>query len=108
MLNDKINHKEVKRENLPFTSFCRYAWKKNILTPTCQKQTTEGFHVTLYQAKFASHHTRDRHVGVLIPQSGLENTRKCPRTFHFYHNTKLQLSDNNISTHAWLEFKILL
>ena len=28
--------------------------------------TIEGFHVTSYQANFASHHTRNRHVGFLL------------------------------------------
>ena len=30
----------------------------------------EGFHVTSYQANFASHHTRDRHVGFLLAWNG--------------------------------------
>ena len=33
--------------------------------------TIEGFHVTSYQANFASHLTRDRHVSFLSPHSGI-------------------------------------
>ena len=29
------------------------------------------FHVTLYQANFACHHTRNRHVGLLSAQDGI-------------------------------------
>ena len=40
----------------------------------------------------------------------LGNTTNCPRTFKLvhYHNTKLQLSDKNNSTHTWVKFKMLL
>ena len=38
----------------------------------------EAFHVTSYQANFASHLTRDRHVGFLNTQSGIGETTKGP------------------------------
>ena len=62
----------------------------------------EGFHVTSYQANFASHHTCYRHVGFLFTQSGIGryNKMSCYFLFISYHNTKLQLSDKNISTHS--------
>ena len=66
----------------------------------------ESFHVTSYQANFASHHTRDRHVGFLTPQAGMGKYNKMSQNFLFssYHNTKLQPSDENISTHTRLKF----
>ena len=69
----------------------------------------EGFHVTSYQANFASHHTCDRHVGFLAPLSGIEKHNKMSHNFSYssYHNTELQLSDKNISTHIQVKFKIL-
>ena len=38
----------------------------------------EGFHVTSYQAKFASHHTRDRHVGSTQHGAILEIQQNTP------------------------------
>ena len=69
----------------------------------------EGFHVTSYQANFASHHTRNRHVGFLFAGDGIGKHNKMFRYFLFssYHITKLQLSDKNISTHNWLKIQIL-
>ena len=60
-----------------------------------------GFHVTSYQANFASHHTRNRHIGFLFTCKGIEKSNK---TYHYYllssyHITKLQPSDKNINTH---------
>ena len=57
----------------------------------------EGFHVMSYRANFASHHTRDSHVGFLCTRSGIGKYNKMSRYFLFssYHNTKLQLSDKN-------------
>ena len=46
-----------------------------------------GFHVTSYQANFASHPTRDRHVGFLLHGRVLENTTKCLVTFYLVHIT---------------------
>ena len=61
----------------------------------------EGFHVTSYQANFASHHTCDRHVGFLFTRSSIEKYNKmCYFLVSSYHNTKLQLSEKNISTHS--------
>ena len=59
----------------------------------------EGFHVTSYQVNFASHHTRDRHVGFLFTQSSIGKYNKISHycLFRSYHNTKLQLSDKNIA-----------
>ena len=59
----------------------------------------EGFHVTSYQANFASHHTHDRHVGFPSHGIGKHNKMFCYFLFSSYHIIKLQLSDKNISTH---------
>ena len=66
------------------------------------KHIIEGFHVTSYQANFASHLTRDRHLGFLSPQSGIGKYNQMSQNFLFssYHYTKLQPSDKNISTHT--------
>ena len=56
------------------------------------------------QANFASHPTRDRHVGFLLRGRVWENTTKCLVTFFFssYHITILRQSDKNIKhTHSW-------
>ena len=55
----------------------------------------EGFHVTSYQANFATHDTRDHHVGFLTARDSI---RKHNKIFHYfllssYHIAKLQLSD---------------
>ena len=62
-----------------------------------------GFHVTSYQANFASPPTRDRHVGFLSPQSGTEKYNQMSQNFLFssYHYTKLQPSDKNILAHTF-------
>ena len=59
-----------------------------------------------YQANFASHHTRDRHVGFLSTLSSIGKHNKMSQNFLFsaYNNTKLHLSGKNISTHTWLKF----
>ena len=59
----------------------------------------EGFHVMLYQANFASHYTCDCHVGFLFTQHGIGKYNKMLLLIS-YHNTTLQLSDKNISTHT--------
>ena len=66
----------------------------------------EGFHVASYQANFASHDTCDHHVGFLLAWHSIGKHNKMSRYFLFslYHNTKLQLSDKNISTHTWWKF----
>ena len=38
-----------------------------------------------YRANFASHVTRDRHVGFLLPQSGILKYIKMSRTFYLVH-----------------------
>ena len=70
----------------------------------------EGFHVTSYQANFASHHTRDGHVGFLFTWSGIGKYNKMSRYFLLssYHNTKLQLSDKNICTYSRWKFYFFL
>ena len=62
----------------------------------------KSFHVTSFQANFASHHTRDRHVGFLSPQSDIGKHNKMSQNFLFssFHNTKVQLSNKNISKHT--------
>ena len=73
-------------------------------------QLIEGFNITSYLANFASHRIRDRHVGFLFPQSDIGKHNKMSQNFSFslYHNTKLQLSDKNISTHTRVVIKIML
>ena len=53
----------------------------------------EGFMRHHNQADFASHHTRDRHVGFLLVRAGIGKHNKMSQNFVFssYHNTKLQL-----------------
>ena len=58
--------------------------------------------MTAYQASFASHRTRDCHVGFLSPQClVLETKQNDPELFYLVYiiNTKLQLSDKN-NAHA--------
>ena len=55
--------------------------------PSVADITNREFHVTLYQANFASHHTRNRHVGFLSQGVALEYTLKCPITFYLFHTT---------------------
>ena len=43
----------------------------------------EGFHVTSFEAKFASHHTRDLHVGFLFARLCIGKHNKMSRTFLF-------------------------
>ena len=38
--------------------------------------TIEGLHVTLQQANFASHHTRERHIGFLCTRNGIGKDNK--------------------------------
>ena len=66
----------------------------------------EGFYVSSYQANFASHHTRDRHVCFLSAQDGIGKKQQKFHYFLFssYHITELQLSDRNITTHTQLKF----
>ena len=49
--------------------------------------TIEGFHVTSYQANFASHRTFDRHVGFLRPWRGIGKHKKMSETFYLAHTT---------------------
>ena len=44
-------------------------------------------HVTSYEANFASHHTRDSHVGFLLAWYGIGSTTKCSATFYQVHTT---------------------
>ena len=47
--------------------------------------------MTSYQANFASHPTRDRHVGFLLHDRVYENTAKCLVTFYKVHITILYI-----------------
>ena len=80
-----------------------------IILGTSIFSSLERFHVTSYQANFTSHRPRDRHVGFLSPQSGIGKHNKKSQNFSFIicYNTKLQLSDKNISSHTRVEFEIL-
>ena len=44
----------------------------------------EGFNKTSYQANFASHHTRDSHVGFLLALQGIGKQNKM---FHNFYTT---------------------
>ena len=68
-----------------------------------------GFHVTSYWANFASHRTRDRHVGFLFACDGIGKGNKMLHYFLFssYHITKLQPSDKNIRTYTRMKFQNL-
>ena len=46
-----------------------------------------GFHVTWYQANFASHHTRNCHVGFLFTCDGIGESDKCSITFYSVYTT---------------------
>ena len=58
----------------------------------------EDFHVTSYQANFASRHTRDRHVGFHFTRGGIEKYNKISRygfVLCSYHHTKLHTKTSN-------------
>ena len=67
------------------------------------KVTVEGFHVTSYQANFASHHTGNHHVGFLFPQHGIGKYNKLSCYLLFYSSIPpYQIKtehDKNINTH---------
>ena len=56
-------------------------YQQNTNTRLANELTIEGFHVMSYQANFASHHIRDRHVDFLSTQSGIGKNKKM---FHFF------------------------
>ena len=70
-----------------------------------------GLNVTSYRANFASHHTRDHHVGFLFTCEECEGVGKSTKCHNFlfssFHITKLQASDKNISTHTPMNFQTL-
>ena len=70
----------------------------------------EGFHVTSYQANFASHHTCNRSVGFFSAQGGIWKYSKMSHYFlsSLFYTTKLKLRDKNITTHTRLKFQILI
>ena len=70
------------------------------------RNTIEGLHVTSYQAKFASSHTCDRHVGFLFARDGI-GKHNCYFLFSSYHITYLQHKDKKNTTHNRLKFQIL-
>ena len=66
-----------------------------------------------YEANFASHHTRDYHVGFLFARNSIRKNKKMFHNFLFssYHMliSKLKsISDNIMSTHSRLKFQILI
>ena len=82
-----------------------WIWKEGKIDALWDTFCYRGFHVTsFYQfySLFTCHHTPDRHVGFLFTQSGIGKYNKMTRYFLFssYHNTKLQLSNKNFSTHS--------
>ena len=98
-------HQRLDQSRIIFTrtSFKRYfqALSCNI-RPQHFTQSSRGFHVTSYQANFASHHTRDRHVGFLFTFEGIGKSNKMYHylLFSSYRITKLQPSDKNINTYT--------
>ena len=66
----------------------------------------EGFHVTSFQADFASHHTCDRHVGFLFARYCKTQQNAPFLLFSSFDIIKYQLSDKNIRTHTRLKFQI--
>ena len=52
----------------------------------------QGFQVTSYQANFASHHTRNQHVGFLFARPGIGKHNKMFHNFSYRsdQNTTLQ------------------
>ena len=53
----------------------------------CAIKTIGGFHVTSYQANFASHCTRNCHVGFLLACDGIGKNTKCSITFYLVPTT---------------------
>ena len=94
------------RPNLECTGIHTHAYKQCLLNmlQACARKTIKGFHVTSYQANFASHLTRDRHVGFLSPQSGIRKYNKMSQNFLFssYHYTKLQQSDKIVRVKGYV------
>ena len=68
---------------------------------TTSAHIIESFHVTSYEANFASHHTCDCHVGFLLAWRGIGKHNKMPHYFYLVHTT---ISNYNrvtkISTHT--------
>ena len=60
--------------------------------PKSNRTITGVFHVTSYQANFASHRNRDRHVGFQFTCEGIGKSNKIYHYFLFspYHIIKLQ------------------
>ena len=88
-----------------------YAWQWATTLNNCctHYPSIGGFHVTSYQANFASHRTHDHHVGFLFTCKGIGKSNKMFPNFLFssYHITKLQLSDKYIKTHIRMKFQML-
>ena len=54
---------------------------------TTSAHIIESFHVTSYEANFASHHTCDCHVGFLLAWRGIGKHNKMPHYFYLVHTT---------------------
>ena len=72
----------------------------------CKKQihfyrfSIEGFHVTSYQANFASHHTPDCHVGFLFHSVVLETLQNIPEP-RAANSTRIDSHDDSRNIHIW-------
>ena len=90
---------------------CILLWKRKLHLIQLENEWNmidiDSFHVTSFQGNLASYHTRDRHVGFLFAQPNIRKHNKmfCNFLSSSNHNTKLHLSDKNISTHTQLTFK---
>ena len=92
----RFQNKKNKTTMNIFKHYCKF--DANIKAPC----TLRVFNVTSDQANFASHHTRDHHVGFPLAWEGIGKSNKTFHNFLFssYHITKLQLSGKNIITHT--------
>ena len=72
-----------------------------------QNIMNRGFHVTSYQANFASHDTCDCHVDFLSAQDGIGKKQQNIHNFFLVHTILPNYNRvTRISTHAQLKFQI--
>ena len=67
------------------SDICTWWIKVILITGKTKISPTEGLHVTAYQANFASHHTRDRHVGFLLAYHSNEKQNKMSITLYLVY-----------------------
>ena len=71
--------------NAKWTKSRQFKFKIIILIKLFGLYVIGGFHVTSYQANFASHHTHNRHVGSLFACVVLGKATKCSVTFYLVY-----------------------